>query len=264
MASATENPSKQFIEYLDKLKVPPASNTYNITGKSAAHVIAIFKSMVNREGQYGYRKGNVFTFKIGNPPTISFSLQAYPSGRHPGNGFIYRTGNKRDCYLYDEEFVNQLDEQYDSNTMKFAQDIKLVFKNNSKLSKDENNKIIQDVYFLLLFEIGRRLAEDDENVPEDIRKDKQDFDSLPISGAITKIVKLFEEKARGFKDVFLRGEKYHFAPCKGIQLPESTNFSVLESGILGFGIRNPALGIRNPANDWNPESKLVKIHSRLN
>ena len=55
-----------------------------------------------------------------------------------------------------------------------------------------------------------------------------------------------------------------FAPCKGIQIPESTNFSVLESGILGFRIRNPALRIWNPANDWNPESKLLKIHSRLN
>lgn len=28
--------------------------------------------------------------------------------------------------------------------------------------------------------------------------------------------------------------------------------------IFASGIRNPALGIRNPANDWNPESKLPK------
>ena len=28
----------------------------------------------------------------------------------------------------------------------------------------------------------------------------------------------------------------------------------MESGMLGFGIRIPALGIRNPANDWNPGS----------
>ena len=32
---------------------------------------------------------------------------------------------------------------------------------------------------------------------------------------------------------------------------------IVESGILGFGIRNPSQGIiRDPANDWNPESKL--------
>ena len=49
-----------------------------------------------------------------------------------------------------------------------------------------------------------------------------------------------------------------FAPCKGIRIPESRNFLLVESGILGFGIRNPALGIRNPTKDWNPESKLPK------
>lgn len=32
---------------------------------------------------------------------------------------------------------------------------------------------------------------------------------------------------------------------------------IMESGILGFGIRNPSQGIiRDPANDWNPGSKL--------
>ena len=57
---------------------------------------------------------------------------------------------------------------------------------------------------------------------------------------------------------------HQLAPCKGIRIPESGNFLLLESGILGFGIRNPALGIRNPTKDWNPESNLLKIHSRLN
>ena len=30
----------------------------------------------------------------------------------------------------------------------------------------------------------------------------------------------------------------------------------VESGILGFGIRCTAQGIRNSTNDWNPESKF--------
>ena len=30
----------------------------------------------------------------------------------------------------------------------------------------------------------------------------------------------------------------------------------MESGILGFGIRNTAQGVRNPTNDWNPEFKF--------
>ena len=38
----------------------------------------------------------------------------------------------------------------------------------------------------------------------------------------------------------------NLAPCKGIRIPESTNFSLLKSRILGFRIRNPSLGIQNP------------------
>ena len=47
-----------------------------------------------------------------------------------------------------------------------------------------------------------------------------------------------------------------------VRIREPMNFSVLESGILGFGVRNPALGILRPANDWNPESRSLKIHCR--
>ena len=57
-----------------------------------------------------------------------------------------------------------------------------------------------------------------------------------------------------------------FNPCKVIRIPESEKFLLVESGmgeilivesrILGFGIRNTAYGIQNPANDWNPESKF--------
>ena len=53
---------------------------------------------------------------------------------------------------------------------------------------------------------------------------------------------------------------------KVIQIPESGNFRLVESGIreifsaesgmLGFGIRYSAKGIRNPTNDWRQESKF--------
>ena len=46
-------------------------------------------------------------------------------------------------------------------------------------------------------------------VKEKYREGKQAFDSLPISGAIAKIVKLFENEACGFEDVFLKEGKYH-------------------------------------------------------
>ena len=38
--------------------------------------------------------------------------------------------------------------------------------------------------------------------------------------------------------------------------PESRKFLLVQSGILGFGIRNTSQGIWNPTKDWNPESKF--------
>ena len=38
--------------------------------------------------------------------------------------------------------------------------------------------------------------------------------------------------------------------------PESENILLVESGILGFGIRTTVQGIQNPTDDWNPESKF--------
>ena len=37
---------------------------------------------------------------------------------------------------------------------------------------------------------------------------------------------------------------------------ESCKFLLVESGILSFGIRNTGVGIRNPTNNSNPESKF--------
>ena len=45
-------------------------------------------------------------------------------------------------------------------------------------------------------------------------------------------------------------------PWKGIRILESRKFLQVDFGVLGCGIRNTAEGIRNPINDWNPESKF--------
>ena len=63
------------------------------------------------------------------------------------------------------------------------------------------------------------------------------------------------------------GHVTFFASCKVIQFQESGEFlivacricetdSPVDCGILGFEIRNSAKGIKNPVNDWNPESKF--------
>ena len=54
----------------------------------------------------------------------------------------------------------------------------------------------------------------------------------------------------------LSGSRSLLALCKEIHIPESKEFLPVESGILGFEIRNSAQGIRNPTTDWNPESKF--------
>ena len=47
-----------------------------------------------------------------------------------------------------------------------------------------------------------------------------------------------------------------FALWKRTLIPESRKFLPVKSGILGFGIGNTHQGIRNPTDDWNPESKF--------
>ena len=61
---------------------------------------------------------------------------------------------------------------------------------------------------------------------------------------------------------FVKERKYGFDHCKGFSgkgnfylwNPESGKILLVESGFLGFGIRNTAQRIRNSTNDWNPES----------
>ena len=48
----------------------------------------------------------------------------------------------------------------------------------------------------------------------------------------------------------------HFVPSRksGVRGPGSGEILFVESGVVGFGIRNSARGIRNPTNEWNPET----------
>ena len=45
-------------------------------------------------------------------------------------------------------------------------------------------------------------------------------------------------------------------PWKVSRIPKSEKFSLVKSGIMGFGIRNSAQAIRNSANDKNLESEF--------
>ena len=195
--------TKEFIEFLDSKKFEvEVRRTYDITGMSAARVIAIFKAIVNREGKCAYREGTVFTFNIGSPPEISFTLEANPTDDQPGNGVIKRNGKKGSTY---PEITQQLKHQYGKDTKTFAEDMKRVFKDNSELL-GRRNEVIRDVYILLLFEIGRRLVEDGENSTDR----KKALDNLSIIATVTRILKLFEStKECSFEDFFSKTGKFH-------------------------------------------------------
>ena len=49
---------------------------------------------------------------------------------------------------------------------------------------------------------------------------------------------------------------HHISQCKGIWILESENFLLVKSENFASGIRNTALGIRNPTNNWNPKCKV--------
>ena len=78
---------------------------------------------------------------------------------------------------------------------------------------------------------------------EDGKADVEDEPDLPVGVAIKRLRKVFEVHACM---LFL----YLMPPVR-----ESGFRNRGKSGILGFGIRNTAQGIRNPINDWNPISK---------
>ena len=60
---------------------------------------------------------------------------------------------------------------------------------------------------------------------------------------------------------FVFNLEYKFAPYKGIPIPESGKFLLVESGILGSGTSNPVPGIRNPRREiQNPRLSWIHLH----
>ena len=66
----------------------------------------------------------------------------------------------------------------------------------------------------------------------------------------------FPELSLSSLDDLLSLRQLCLAPCKGIQIPESRKFLHVESGILD-------LGIQNPTNNWDPQSKLHRKRSGI-
>ena len=84
-------------------------------------------------------------------------------------------------------------------------------------------------------------------------KDSQTFFYLGIIWVGTSLTR-FCWYAPVVLGCFLWGEL--FASCKRVRIPQTGKFLLVESEILGLGIRNTTQRIRNPTKDWNPESKF--------
>ena len=84
-------------------------------------------------------------------------------------------------------------------------------------------------------------------------KDSQTFFYLGIIWVGTSLTRLcwYAPVVLG---CFLWGEL--FASCKRVRIPQTGKFLLVESEILGLGIRNTTQRIRNPTKDCNPESKF--------
>ena len=178
----------------------------DITGWDDKRVIGHLESIVNDREKY--TKDSTFTFKITQTsgPGISFKLVANPTADQPGNGWITKisTGESPTHQkLYENLKKDYKDARGKDDTRSFAEDINCVFSNNSKIFSVP--VVTRDAYMILLFEIGRRLVSDDEKSSDR----KKDFDKLPIASAITKLVKLMEDKKCTFHEVFSRDGDLH-------------------------------------------------------
>ena len=196
------NASNTFVQKL--ATVPVLEKEFDITGWNARKVIGLLKSIVNDREKY--TKYATFILKINDTKaptneakTTSFQLKAFPTKHQPGNGLV--TNITTNASPTHNELFENLNEEYENDTCWFAQDIKRVFANNSKIFKVP--EVTRDAYMLLLFEIGRRLVTDDSGY------EKKRYDELPIASAITSLVKLMETSQCTFEDVFSVNGKLH-------------------------------------------------------
>ena len=81
----------------------------------------------------------------------------------------------------------------------------------------------------------------------------------PLASGITLLEFVFLKNVLLCNNSFLGLQiaSAYFAPRKGIQIPDSGRLLLVESGILGFAIRNTSQEFRNPIKDRNPESKFL-------
>jgi len=184
---------------------------YNVKSLDARNVVSGLSGIVNDPEQF--KSNKTFYLLIKGSPKDDleelFRLRARPTPDQPGNGIVFLRPRGKKTFggakKYDE-LNGALKAHYkDTDTKKFAEDIKQLFKNNALI--DHFPEATSEVYMILLYEIGRRLVRSEN--PSDL---KEAYDVLPIGNAIARAIKLLERgdgKTCRFEDVFLPGGRFH-------------------------------------------------------
>ena len=176
-------------------------HVYDITGFDAEKVVALLSRIVNDRQEFKQDKTFYLLLNSHEPGQDDnrekfFKFAPKPSRDQPGNAIVSRGLEKGLTY---NELNADLKSKYNENTELFAQHIKKLFQNNSKVPENCPQATFE-VYILLLFEIARRLVR--QNAPT---RKKEKLDDLPIGSAIARSVKLLElgkEQTCSFDDVF--------------------------------------------------------------
>lgn len=217
------------IKPLGEKEIPPSlekftGSVFDITGFDAQEVVGLLSYIVNARDKYKTNKTFYLLIKgekNNDEFEEVFKLKARPTELQPGNGIVFlrpkgKKKFKQSAKAY-EELNGMLEADYDTDTSSlakhaklfdtrsFADDIKLVFKNNVHIGDEEFPRATTEVYMIWLFEIARRLVKSE-------KPSSQQLDVLPIGSAIAGLVRLLEfgdgEKCN-FEDVFLPGKKFH-------------------------------------------------------
>jgi hypothetical protein len=194
---------------------------YDITGLSAIEVISVVTVIINDSDKYKRPTPTVpnvtktvktfyFLIKPKNNEDEAgkmFKLKANPTKNQPGNGAVcvmrFKAGKRNKyCAQRFKSYKKIIEELFQAKTQprKFANIIQKLFKDNSDIGQAD--PAIAETYFLLLFEIARRLSNKEDKTPEGER-----LDDLPIGSAIARIIELLlDAKGENEDEKYLKKE----------------------------------------------------------
>ena len=144
-------------------------------------------------------KGFTFVLRLSRYENNSLRivLAANPTENQPGNGRISLHKGSSISFPYYESFADILDEdEIDGSALAAA--IRILFRSCGEESIHQD--IMHEIYFFLLFEIGRRMVIESGQVSKSPLA--KSYDHLPVAVTVVRIVDLFQRGIISPADVF--------------------------------------------------------------